>query len=92
MSSALKIEFPKKSNSKRRKIFVRRARVLLDPFMRTAANEVNSKVSNNTLKAVDAVIAEIMDDISKSQDIVSSSKIYETEDEFFDLLKKNVLK
>lgn len=92
MSSALKIEFPKKSNSKRRKIFERRARVLLEPFMRTAANEIGSKVGNNTSKAVDAVIAEIMDGISKSQDVLSSNKIYKNEDEFFDILKKSVLK
>jgi hypothetical protein len=92
MANALKIEFPKKSNSRRRKIFERRARVLLEPFMRSAANEVGSKVGNNTSKAVDGVIAEIIDGISKSHEILSSGKIYKNEDEFFDILKKNVLK
>lgn len=87
----MKIEFPKKSHSKRRKIFEARAKVVLEPLVRTALNDLGEAPNEPAVQVVDAIVKDILADVAANKELYSKQKLYKDEAEFFELLKKEVL-
>lgn len=89
MSEIYKIEFRKKSQSKRRKIFRQRARKVLTPLVEAVAKKLG-RADLSQDDVVNDIIGDIIQSAAAEVDLNDSGLLYRNEEEFFETLKEKV--